>query len=228
MVLPFLLIGKALKPLAKIKKKAWSAMGNAFGQIRKSVDPMKSFSKIMEILNVVMLPLTYIFTILAYVILKELMPYISDLIDLLDDLEEALEDVGEATANAIDDLAAWTDTWWPALYKTLEELDEIIWKADDSIALIILISELFLQFLEDVMDAITELQQGIGGTPIGPDIFDLFPTPIIPMGGTPLNSSILNTSSTSNTVNINLQGSIIDNRDKLIRDITEQVIIRIG
>ena len=220
MVLPFLLIGKALKPLAKIKKKAWSAMGGAFGEIRKSVDPMKSFSKILEIVNVLMLPLTYIMTILAMVILKALMPYIGDLILLLDDLEQALRDVGEAAVAAMVSLAAYEPliisyfTWWDTFHNDLGTL----WM--DSFGFLYLA---IYDFFQDLFELIPGGGGGGGGGPPDNDLPWYIPQPpsIDPIPRVP----IIGGASTS--VIINLQNSIIDDRDKLIRDIVEQVVIRL-
>lgn len=230
--LPFLLIGKALKPLAKIKKQSWKAMGNAFNSIKSSVDPMKSFSKIMEILGVVMLPLTFLFTLFAAIILKELMPYIADLILMIDDLG----DIAKNSAEEIDYLNCMYESYLNNLkienyliIKLIEVMIEwysVLWECTYSI-------ENFTGAIGDMLDLIWDhpLVQfvtgradydGDEGGDGGDEPWDFWEE----VGGFPLGGA---TSSTTNsTVNINLTGAIVDNKAQLINDITEAVIIRIG
>ena len=224
------MIGKALKPVAKIKKKAWNAMGNAFASIRKSVDPMKGFSKILEIVNVLMLPLTYIFTILAMIILKTLMPYIGQLIIILGDLEQALQDVGEAAVSAIDSL----HTWYVAFNEWFESTVVFEWIAAFSDLMNLGLANAIEGAIGNIEDLIAVLDRisfsgGGGGTGGGFDWpWEGGGWPTGPVGGNMASIPMIGgSSSTSNTVNINLQGSIIDDRDKLIRDIVEQVVIRL-
>lgn len=225
------MIGKALKPLAKIKKKAWSAMGGAFKQIRKSVDPMKGFSKILEIVNVLMLPLTYIFTILAMIILKALMPYLGDLIIILGDLEQALRDVGEAAITAIDSL----HTWYVAFNEWFESTVVFEWIAAFSDILnigLIKAIEGTIETIEDLIEVFDRISLSGGGGGTGGGFSWPWEEgggwPTGPVGGQTASVPIIGASSnTSNSININLQGSIIDDRDKLIRDIVEQVVIRL-
>ena len=253
-VLPFLLIGKALKPLAKIKKKAWSAMGNAFKSMRASVDPMKSFAKIFEIIGVIMLPLTFLFTLLAAIILNELMPYIVDLIALIDDLG----DVAQASADEVDYLNEYYEIQvakvnaliyaFGKLHYWLFVFDVRVWALNEGLdalegimdSVLFVINELIGGF-EDLFTAMDDFLDDIWNHPLvkwatgrgdvpgsggdggggggGDELPWWIPQhPIIPRGS----------SNTSNTVNINLSGAVIDNRDKLVRDIVEQVVIRIG
>ena len=257
-VLPFLLIGKALKPLAKIKKKAWSAMGSAFKSIRGSIDPMKSFSKIMEVLSIIMLPLTFIFTILAQIIAKQLLPHIINLIEYIDELG----DVAKTSTDEVDYLTlAWEGWMWQneMIIMSLETLFYylFIWRghidAMNSGAETLMLSlqgvidfftglgigiyafwtgvgQDLLDWLEDLGNAIIDLFTldldlgggGGGGGGDGPTIWETIEDIFTPPGAK------TSTLSTSNTVNINLSNSIIENKDKLVRDIVEQVIIRIG
>ena len=229
MVLPFLMIAKALKPMAKIKKGAWKAMGGAFRQVKQAVDPMKAFSKIFEIISVLMLPLTVLFTIFAKIILTELMPYIIELIKIIEDLGEVAEDS-----------AGWLDEF---IILVGEQVDFIvtdtvrIWDAfttgiDDIVTYIEDAWEDLIDDLEDLLPDFGGFDGGGGGGDGGggpPGFFDpIFGGPGSP--GTPENPilPIYPASTTNNTININLQNSVIDNRDKLIRDIAEQVTIRFG
>ena len=220
MVLPFLMIAKALKPMAKIKKGAWKAMGGAFRQLKQAVDPMKAFSKIFEIISVLMLPLTVLFTLFAKIILTELMPYIIKLIEIIEDLGEVAEDsagwldefiilVGEQ----VDFIVTDTVRIWDAFIKGIDDTVTYIEDAWD-----------------DLIDALTPPSFGGGGGGPGGGTFPQFPElpgleipdfepPSIPEVPFPRSS---------NTININLQGSVIDDRGKLIRDIVEQVVMRIG
>ena len=235
MVLPFLMIAKALKPMAKIKKGAWKAMGGAFKQIRKSVDPMKSFSKILEIVNVLMLPLTFVMTLLAQIILTALMPYISDLIVALEDLGIWIDWLTIKITGWVIQLEAMGVSWeliFSALNSQKTEFD----------LLIIVLNTLAAAF-EWVNDTIGDLLTSIrdwkslggfdGGGDGGDDgnWYDPLVDYIIGGGGggtsAPATMSSTNTNNTNN-ININLQGSVIDDRGKLVRDIVEEVVMRIG
>ena len=281
MVLPFLMIAKALKPMAKIKKGGWKAMGGAFKSLKSSLNPMKSFSKIFEVISIVMLPLTFAMTLLAQVIFEYLMPYIRDVIVLLKELSVNVDTwikdmgrwayeteitldawlayVGLTTAQVLDYLAqisggnldttaAMFDNWdlfWDGLIsettKGLEDLLTLDKNYYDDLA------DFLEDWIKDVLDMFGSLGDisggGIGGgdgggggwDPIG-DIIDWFHSGgVVPRTGNyrlQAGETVIDKHSdvggTSNVININLQDSIIENRDKLIRDITEAVIIRIG
>jgi len=221
------LIAKALKPIAKIKKKAWKNMGNAFGQIRKSVGPMQSFSKILEVVNVLMLPLTYVMTILAMVIAKSLLPYLGDVIKLMDQIgisASGTDDLNDSLCRMIDDvfpgLIDWVDKWANAIYNA-SLAGWAVWLSWDAIVKEWqTFADDILSFIEDLVNLVPGGGGGGGGDGSNDEAIpiDFGPTPYIPMASS---------SSTSNSVIINLQGSINDDRDKLIRDIVEQVVIRL-
>ena len=230
-VLPFLLIGKALKPLAKIKRQSWKAMGSAFGQMKSAVDPMKSFGKIMEILNVVMLPLTYIVTLLAAVIIGKLMPHIIELIDYIDDLNIALEEQAWWNKSGIDyinedaipalqrwyeNLHIWFDGWDQRQTDFFKAWDEGL---DD-------IYGWFEDLINDIKDLLTLDLRGGGGGGGGGGGDDGFEWPEFEWGTGPVGGGT--NYNTTNSVNINLSNAVIDNRAKLVRDISEEVIIRLG
>jgi hypothetical protein len=230
-MLPFLLIGKALSPLAKVKKQAWTAMGGAFSQIRKSVDPMQSFSKLLEIVNVLMLPLTYIFTILAMVILKELMPYVGDLILALGDLEKALDDAAKSAYDAIDALEDFITDWYPEVEAWALSLQWIVLLIGDlrnTINETFFPLQKFIDFIDLIVSTLERYSFGGGGGDGGGGggggggwhnpIYDYPPYNNLPSGGW----------NTSNNLTIDLRGAVVDDRDKLIRDITEQVMMRLG
>ncbi len=224
-VLPFLLIGKALKPLAKIKKQSWKAMGSAFKSIQGSIDPMKSFSKIMEVLSLIMLPLTFIVTLLAQVIAKKLMPHINTLIEGIDDLGISADSTAwymagaidtvyiliPLIAQAVDDLNAWFLGWderQSAFFTAWDEgLDDISGKIEE--------------WIEYILSLVPDPPGGDDGDDTPWDFWE-------EVGGFPVLGGSTTSTTNNSAININLQGSIIDNRAKLIQDITEAVIIRIG
>ena len=233
MVLPFLMIAKALKPMAKIKKGAWKAMGGAFKQIRKSVDPMKSFSKILEIVNVLMLPLTFVMTLLAQIILTALMPYISDLIVALEDLGIWIDWLTIKITGWLIQLEAMGVSWdliFSALNSQKTEFDLLIVTVDTLAAAFEWVNDTIGDLLTSIRD-----WKSLGGFDGGGDGGDggNWWDPLldwIPGQGDNQRSSSSSTTnnSTNNNININLQNSVIENRDKLIRDIAEQVTIRLG
>ncbi len=233
MVLPFLMIAKALKPMAKIKKGAWRAMGGAFKQIRKSVDPMKSFSKILEIVNVLMLPLTFVMTLLAQIILTALMPYISDLIVALEDLGIWIDWLTIKITGWLIQLEAMGVSWdliFSALNSQKTEFDLLIVTVDTLAAAFEWVNDTIGDLLTSIRD-----WKSLGGFDGGGDGGDggNWWDPLldwIPGQGDNQRSSSSSTTnnSTNNNININLQNSVIENRDKLIRDIAEQVTIRLG
>ena len=227
-ILPFLLIGKALKPLAKIKKAGYKAMGNAFSQMKSSVDPMKSFGKIMEVLSVVMLPLTYIFTLLAAVILNKLMPYIEWLIENIDKLGISSETTAENMwymGGALDHLLYLIPVltgWFIALYNAMH-----IWFLEADWGL----TRFFAAWdkgIDDLYDKIVGFFEGLGGGGGGGgddgDGWELPEWPELPPGYPP----IIGSSTSSNNITIDLSNSVIESKDALVRDIVEQVIIRLG
>ena len=285
MVLPFLLIGKALAPLAKVKKKGWKAMGNAFGQVKSAVNPMQSFSKILEVLSILMLPLTYIFTVLAAYIAEYLIGYIEDLVGWLEDLGDYIEDelipIIEALIDIIiivvdlivividflggfvtvlgylsaglDNVGTSVKVWTLLLPLVVEGfhavINAVIWWGetwdnfwisfgeimsagfmgiiDNTVGLITSVYDAF----EDMMNGILSLIPGDwGGGDDGDGDENPWYDPIGIFGSSSASSSsssdITNTS--SNTVNIDLRGAIVDDRDQLIRDISQEVIIRLG
>ena len=230
-VLPFLLIGKALKPLSKIKKKAWSAMGSAFKSIRGSIDPMKSFSKIMEVLSIIMLPLTFVFTILAQIIAKQLIPHIVNLIEYIDELGDA----AKLSTDEVDYLTLAWEGWMRQNEMILLSLETLffylfIWRGHiDAMNSAV---DSLMEGLQGMIDVILEIADayetlfnsiGGGGGGGGDTPWDFWDE----VGGFPVLGGST-TNSTANTININLSNSVIDSKDKLVRDIVEQVIIRIG
>ncbi len=207
-------------------------MGGAFSQMKSAVDPMKSFSKIFEVIGVIMLPLTFLMTLLARIILVELMPYIDDLIVALEDLGEWIDWIAIQIGGWVTDLEAMGVSWgliFSALNSQKTEFD-----------LLIIVLDTVLGLFEDINtaigDIITTIQDwktggGFGGGDGGDDgnwwdpLLDWIPG----QGDNQRSSSSsTTTNNSSNNININLQGSIISDRDKLIRDISEQVMIRIG
>ena len=219
-----------MKPLAKVKKQGWKAMGSAFGQMKSAVDPMKSFSKIMEVLNVLMLPLTYIFTLLAAIILNKLMPYISDLITYIDELSLALEEQAWWNKSGIDfiqeDAIPALIAWYNALHIWFLGWDQRL--ADFLTA--------WDEGMEDLYGWVVDLFENIGalfpggggGAGGGGDGGYSFPFPPIMPPPMPPGSPPIISGTSSTYLSIDLSNSIIDNRDKLVRDIVEQVIIRLG
>jgi len=231
-------------------------MGSAFGQMKSAVDPMKSFGKIMEVLNIVMLPLTYVMTILAMVIAKQLMPYIKDIILLLDDLEVAIGDASIAMEDWTAAMNEWLENevpwfvdsmFWLAdamsdaivrtweVYTNISELNkewlifiedlEIIYGWIEDLSASLYTASDAIETLIGWLNAIPIIDGGGGGGGEGPG----FDWPIIPNPwGEPVYVPGASSTSTSTNLTIDLRGSIIDDRDKLIRDITEQVIIRLG
>ena len=234
-------------------------MGSAFGQMKSAVDPMQSFGKIMEVLNIVMLPLTYLMTIFASIIAKALIPYIGDIIVLMEDLEVGIED----TSNAMN---VWANENIPetveAMHWLSDAMDNMIIRYLEVLTNVEELNKEWLIFIDDlniiynwledlhdsfynasnaIEDLIGWLEDiptfgggdgggGGGGNNCDDPIYAI--THPLECGGlrSSGNVSIPGSSSmsTSNSIIINMQGAIIDDRDKLIRDIIEQVIIRIG
>ena len=220
--------------MAKVKKGAWKAMGGAFKQIRKSVDPMKSFSKILEIVNVLMLPLTFVMTLLAQIILTALMPYISDLIVALEDLGIWIDWLTIKITGWLIQLEAMGVSWeliFSAFDSTGANIDRLI----ITLGIIAGAFEWVNDTIDNIIDTIRDWKSlggfgggdgdgGDGGS-IWDELMKLIPGQGDNQRGSGSTSTTTNNS--SNTININLQNSVIDNRDKLIRDIAEQVAMRL-
>jgi hypothetical protein len=206
-------------------------MGGAFKEIKSSVDPMRSFQKILEIMNVLMLPLTYIMTILAYVILNELMPYIGDLIIAMKDVAKAIDKATEATNDYIDSLGGLGPAieYWNNLIQ-----DSVIAFCIEAFSVVNAFNDMtsgvgnLIRIVQDFLDLIDDHSGGGGGGGGGspPPGYHIPGTPIEYPTLPPIGNPVV--ASASNTVNINLAGAVIDDRDKLIRDISEQVIMRLG
>lgn len=269
-----MLIGKALKPLAKIKRAGWNAMGRAFTKAKEAVNPMRSFTKLFEVFGMILLPLTYLITILAAKLAVALMPLIQQLILLVveygDELATLvrwivivigwvitffgwLRKLGDAIGNWLDDVeAAWVK-FWENWYDILEKwwysiIDTLILGCD-------FLYKEWVGFWSDLYDAVTDWVQriidaitgaddgGDGGNEREPSIWDIF----TPQGGQYAHSGGLvprtgwyklqaqervidkhdARGGGGTTINIDMRGAIIDDRDKLITDIVEQVTMRI-